>query len=527
MTFDLRESAPRVCFGLACLVGLVGAFVGLNASGFWLDELFTHWVIDLGGGARQVTDRVLTDMHPPVYYAIMALWARMFGDSEAPLRSFSALCGVGAVLVFVLGSGRAFSLNARLFAAAMATGSGFWFYQTQNARDYGLCLLIGAGLLALALRLLEESAAPRTRALWGLLGLMAVSPFIHFYLMYESLAVLMVLAVFRPDLRWRLGVAFVALLAVSEAYVHFVIARHAQYSLTSSWIQNGLGWYRNQLTDARRDTVNSLGFLSLALCVLAAILAGLGRRKDGEALLPLGPILVLCLGVPVIILGGGVLSSIIVSPNFTARNLLIASPFFWSFYAWLYAAGPDRLRGWMKVAATAILSVLALGMATLVLSRGQTHNESFRESAAWIKTFPACRGVVIPVLSVERSAWVRPGFDDVIVKTAYGHYLAGYAPLRVIGLDWTSPAEVPDDLRAEVQRRIDGVGCPIIGWASQGYDPRDKEALPRRWLALFDRAGATRGLAVKTFEIYSYGLGRAPAATSPTVVLFMNRDQRP
>jgi hypothetical protein len=526
MAFDLRESAPRAGFGVACAVGLIGAFIGLNASGFWLDEIFTYWVAS-AGDLQQIVARVLTDLHPPLYYGLIALWAQMFGGSEAALRSFSALCGCGAIGVFVLGTRGVFSLNARLFAAAMATGSRFWFYQTQNARDYALCLLIGAGVVVLALRLLTDRSPKlpgKSPALWSLLGLMVVSAFTHFYLMYECLAVLIVLGLFRPRWRWLLAAAFATLILLAEAYIHLVIAPHTQYSMTHSWMQNNAGWYRFNLIDAFHDSVNSLALLALAVCVAAALLARLRKSPEVGEWPLLSPVLILCIGTPAIVLAGGIASSSLISPNFTSRNLLVASPFLWGFYAWLYASGPERCRGWMRTAVTSALAVFALAMMTIVGGRTQTHNESFRESAAWIKTFPACRSAEIPVLSVENAAWVRPGFDDVIVKTAYDHYLAGFAPLSVIGLEST-PQDLPASLRADIQHRIDGAGCPIVGWVSQGYDPKDPTALSRRWLTLFDRPKASQGLAVKTFETYTYGIRRHPEP-SGTAVLFMNRDQR-
>jgi hypothetical protein len=174
---------------------------------------------------------------------------------------------------------------------------------------------------------------------------------------------------------------------------------------------------------------------------------------------------------------------------------------------------------------TSALAVVALVMMTIVGSRTQTHNESFRESAAWIKTFPACRGVEIPVLGIEQTDWVHPGFDEVIVKTAYDHYLAGFAPLFIVGLEQTAPQGLPADLRADIQHRIDGAGCPIVGWVSQGYNEGGPAALSQRWLTLFDRPNAGQGLTVKSFVSYTYGV-RRHAEPSGTAVLFMNRDQR-
>jgi hypothetical protein len=531
MTFDLREGAPRVCFGLACAIGLAGAFVGLNVSGFWLDELFTHWVVDPGGDFRQVAARLLTDVHPPLYYGLMALYARVFGASEAALRSFSALCGCGAILVFILGAGKSFSQNARLFAAALATGSSFWFYQTQNARDYALCLLIGSVILVLTLRLLPTgppSTTPVPATLWALFGVMAAGAFTHFYLMYVCLAVLMVLGLYHPRWRLLLGAAFIALLVISEAYVRLVIGHYSQYSLTSTWIQNDPVWRRDNLVEAGRQTLNFLAVGSLAICGFAALYARLQRPHaaddDGARRLPLDPVLVLCLGVPVIVLCGGLVSSALISPNFTSRNLLVTSPFVWGAFAWLYGAGPERCPPRLRLTTALALSALTAGMATVVLGRAQPHNTPFREAAAWIEAFPSCRGAVIPVLSVNNASWVRPGFDEVIATTAYGYHLKGFAPLRVIPVEALTSGGLPADLRAEIERRIDGVGCPVLGWAAQGFDARQPDALTHQWLAMAGRTAPAPGLAVKAFQTYTYGLDRRPEP-SGTAVLFMDRGE--
>jgi hypothetical protein len=129
-----EEILPTALFGLACLVGLVGAFVGLTASSLWIDELFTTWVIGDDSSLANVASRALTDSNPPLYYFIVFFFTRAFGDSDATFRVFSAICASAAILVLVCATARSFSLPARLFAAALATASTFWFAQSQNAR---------------------------------------------------------------------------------------------------------------------------------------------------------------------------------------------------------------------------------------------------------------------------------------------------------------------------------------------------------------------------------------------------------
>src|ERR1700738_2277047 len=119
------------CFAAACAVALAGAFVGLDTFGFWLDELFTLRVLQPYDGSGGLFARIATDVHPPLYPVLLFLYSKVAGDSDAALRSFSAFSACAAVLTFVAATKSAFSLPGRLFGAALATGSLFWFFQSQ------------------------------------------------------------------------------------------------------------------------------------------------------------------------------------------------------------------------------------------------------------------------------------------------------------------------------------------------------------------------------------------------------------
>ena len=78
-------------FGLACVIGMIGAFVGLNAHGFWFDELFTVRILEPADGSGGLFSRIAGDVHPPVYLVVLFIYSRIVGDTEVALRSFSAL----------------------------------------------------------------------------------------------------------------------------------------------------------------------------------------------------------------------------------------------------------------------------------------------------------------------------------------------------------------------------------------------------------------------------------------------------
>jgi len=220
----VATAALGFALGVACLF----AFVGLNAEGYWTDELFTLFLVNHHGGLAEVWRRALTDTHPPLYYALLYGWSRLFGLSEPALRALSALFCVGAAAVFAAGTRRSFSLNARLFAAACAAASPFWFMQSQNVRNYALCLLASAILAVLALR---ARAAARggervpAAVVAGLVLAGAFGAFSHFYAFLETGILFAFLIVTVPDGRLRLGLVAggLAILGVELAYMRALL----------------------------------------------------------------------------------------------------------------------------------------------------------------------------------------------------------------------------------------------------------------------------------------------------------------
>ncbi|MBI3199784.1 MAG: hypothetical protein HYZ40_20160, partial [Rhodospirillales bacterium] len=482
---DLDNLIAVGCFGIACAIGLVGAFVGLDVSSFWLDELFEAWINENGISVTEFIARLVTDLHPPAYHVLVFLYSRVFGDSEVGLRSFSALCATGAIALFIVATKAFFSLPARLFGAAMATGSFFWFYHAQNARGYSLSFVIGVGILAISLSILARRSQPSARMLPHLAGLavlMLVGSFVHFYLMYECLAVLIVLGFFCPRQRIVLIALAAVLLAVTGLYVKYVIEVFSQYSTTTNWIHGDPAWYASQLRTVVIYSFTKKALLALAICAGAFAVQRLlvvrqirfgwtvslpptavAPRPGFLALgrFPLDPETALFAGVPLIVLAGGVASSLLLSPNFTDRNLLVCSPFLWAFSAKLYDGGVPGAGRPVRTVANLALSAIMLWMAvTMVAGRAKPWNEPFRESADWIRSFPACRDRPILVINAQPRTWFKPGYSEVLYADFYGNYLGDFAHPEVIFIEDIYAGKIPEDVREYLRWRIDGNGCP-------------------------------------------------------------------
>ena len=93
---DTQDTSSRGAIiavgGLTVLAALL-RFYGLGHQGFWFDEANTALLVHFSPG--QMLGLIpQTESTPPLYYAAAWVWARIFGDNEAGLRSLSALAGV-------------------------------------------------------------------------------------------------------------------------------------------------------------------------------------------------------------------------------------------------------------------------------------------------------------------------------------------------------------------------------------------------------------------------------------------------
>jgi len=512
----MPERAAAFVFGAACLVGLAGAFVGLRASSFSVDELFTGWVIGDGDPAH-VLSRAVTDVHPPLYYLLLAAVSRATGTDEIGLRVFSAVCAVGAILTFVLGTPRAFSLTGRLFAATLATGSYFWFYQSQNARSYALAMLIGAGLVVITLRLLRHSAEgqpPSALDIAGLAFACLAESSIHFYGLLVAGSALLALSVAIPTRRMILLGAAVAIAMLGVLYIELVLRRFVQQDVSATWIGSNVAWYRTELINAVLLSLNRWAKVAIGICVVVAAIGLWSQRTTTLGRRPATTALLVCASVPAMVLFGAVLSSVIFAPNFTDQNLLLASPFIWAALAALYDLSIGRAPVRINWVANAALSICALLAASGVTARGLPRNDPIRESAAWIeRTFPGCRGETLLALAASARP---PGREKTYnVPTGdylYSNYLVGFASAHAEYL-----TDVPTD--AATVARLHNRGkqrCPVVAWSARHVTP---DAASTAATTLFPIVASP--MRVMTFR--TYGDTFPPRLDGPTAFVIYAR----
>ncbi len=121
---------------------MIGAVVRLYHIGWqplWVDEGFSEWA------SRQSVWYLWTvlptfETNPPLYYTLLKGWRFLFGDSEAALRSLSALFSVATIpLVFAVGrmvGDRRSGVVSGLMAAVMFAFSPSMFSMSRASSSY-------------------------------------------------------------------------------------------------------------------------------------------------------------------------------------------------------------------------------------------------------------------------------------------------------------------------------------------------------------------------------------------------------
>jgi len=502
VTTSRLARAATLALGAVLIAACAFAFVGLNAEGYWTDELFTLFLVNHHGGLAEVWRRALTDTHPPLYYMLLYGWAQVFGLSEAALRALSALFCVGAVAILALGTRRAFSLNGRLFSGAVAATSPFWFMQSQNVRNYALCLLAMSILAVLAIRVRQaqrERGTVPAALVAGLALAGAVGAFSHFYAFLATGLLYLYLILTVPSWRLRAGLvaAGAVIFAAEVAYMRLLL-RATQQNTHDMWFRADAPFFAHQTFEALQGLIGPGALVAIVALLLAAPWRARDRATPVRGRAPEAAWIV---GLGAFVVGGviaaGVAISLIFAPSYSNMNLLIAGPFLWPALALGFDAATARRPGaWAAVG----LGVPALALVAQLATQAERwlpRGEAWRESARLVLNQPGCAGQPIPVLLPARFGPPTAFFRGLARHDFYGFYFAGQdarlVPYRQDEL--VDPARNPT-----LKARLAPGDCRVVAWASHDINRRQALALADR-LSL--AAGAAPGaVQAVTFETY-------------------------
>lgn len=342
----------------------------IGAKSIWLDEsLSFHWSrLSAGELLHQASVR---EPNMNLYYLALKAW-RLLGDSEAAMRSFSAVAAVLAVPALYAVGRRLFGARTALVAVALLAVHGFLVQYAQQVRGYtwGVLLVLAA---AYCFVVGIERPAPRPWLLYGLL--MGAAAYVHLFVLFVAVAhCASVFALPRERRPWRhVLVGGIALGVV--AWPLLVWSARA----------GGLNWVQPPTPGAVKDLVQSMagGDGGLVLVVVApawllgcvrAVVAWRQRARSDQAAWRLA-FVVSWLVVP----PGLMLAISLVKPIFVPRYAIFSLP----AAVLLAAVGLCSLRS-RRVFALAMAAAMILSLRSLVLTYRARPVEDWRSAERYV-----------------------------------------------------------------------------------------------------------------------------------------------
>ena len=172
------------------VIGAVLRFATLSKQSFWLDEALAARELHLSFGAmlHSIGPR---EPNPPLFFVLAWPWTRLFGTSEAGIRSLSAVAGTALIPIAYLSARQLVSRAAGVVAAAFVALSPFMIWYSQEAREYMLlAAFCGASFLFFARS--WQRPVRREIAWWTVFSALALLThyFAAFVVVPEALALL-------------------------------------------------------------------------------------------------------------------------------------------------------------------------------------------------------------------------------------------------------------------------------------------------------------------------------------------------
>ena len=139
-----RRSTARPLVGAVLALTILGfalASYRLGTKSLWLDEAVSanHARLGLSGLWTVITSH---DPNMGLYYVLLHFWTRVFGDSEAAVRSMTVVLAGFAVPVMYLLGRRLFGRSAGIYAALLLAVAPFFVQYEQTARSYALVVVL-------------------------------------------------------------------------------------------------------------------------------------------------------------------------------------------------------------------------------------------------------------------------------------------------------------------------------------------------------------------------------------------------
>jgi hypothetical protein len=142
-------------FGFILVVAIVVRFALLGREALWCDEAYTAFNVRMPPG-ELISFLLRTDDAPPFFYMVVKSITTFFGDSEAALRTASALAGVLGVGVLLWLAHRRHD-SAYGWSAAFMSVAVYGVFHSRQARSYMLVIFLALIVVLSVKEMLERN----------------------------------------------------------------------------------------------------------------------------------------------------------------------------------------------------------------------------------------------------------------------------------------------------------------------------------------------------------------------------------
>ncbi|MBK6770331.1 MAG: glycosyltransferase family 39 protein [Ardenticatenales bacterium] len=142
------SAAATIAAWLIVALALAARLFRADAQSLWYDEGTSAQLATRT--AREIVTAAAGDIHPPLYYLLLAAWSRLFGHGVVALRALSAVLGTAQVAATLAIGRRMGGSRLGLVAGLLAATSPYLIWYGQEVRMYVLAGALGACLVALA-----------------------------------------------------------------------------------------------------------------------------------------------------------------------------------------------------------------------------------------------------------------------------------------------------------------------------------------------------------------------------------------
>ena len=144
-----------ILLAIILILSIIIRLWGLGEKSLWIDELYS-WLFSSQKTFFDSFIYMFSDLSPPIYYLILYLWIKLFGNSEFILRFPSFLAGIASVIVIYFLAKKNFNKQIALGATILTGLSPVLLYYSQEARPYSLFVLFSIITVSIWIELINK-----------------------------------------------------------------------------------------------------------------------------------------------------------------------------------------------------------------------------------------------------------------------------------------------------------------------------------------------------------------------------------